>query len=503
MKNRFKRIVASLLAALMVFAFMPAMAFAKDEPTPPPKSQEIQNYEAAVDAVAKFFKRNPIVRGFLLEYYDEISEVVESVGSFLSYVDLPEKPEKPEGKPEGKPGEPPTAEDLVEKNYDELLKVLDEYLDMANEYMHSFKYEESKDASIAFRDEVVALKELIAAKAEPALIDEQAEKVTAAGEKLLDAVFLEVIDEALDKAIKDASDWLENTEGIDPNVAGILSSLLATGEEVRTAIMGYEEAAKYYAKKCEEHDTPGENADEVQAILDELQAKVEEAKEAFGKAVEDAREYAMEVLLEEAGAAMDFVTGDALNEELENLGLPADDIKAFILDATQYVFAYAVSGGEISYQNLEKEISDLDDEIYGEDGYLDQIEALENQTEVLEGKLEEAQAAEKKDAQDIAALQNALKVTNTKVTIKKPKSKKKKVTAKWAPAAGVTISGYQVQWKVGKKTYKKFAAASATSLKSKKLKKGKKAEVQVRAYVTYNGVNYFGQWSKAKTVKVK
>jgi hypothetical protein len=65
----------------------------------------------------------------------------------------------------------------------------------------------------------------------------------------------------------------------------------------------------------------------------------------------------------------------------------------------------------------------------------------------------------------------------------KPAKKSMKVT--WYKQAAQT-DGYQIMY----------------SLK-KNFKKGKKYTVQVRAYRTVNGKNYFGAWSDAKKVKIK
>ena len=41
------------------------------------------------------------------------------------------------------------------------------------------------------------------------------------------------------------------------------------------------------------------------------------------------------------------------------------------------------------------------------------------------------------------------------------------------------------------------------AMKSVKLAKKKKYYVRVRGYVTYNGKNYYGAWSKVKTIRTK
>ncbi|MBQ1404549.1 MAG: fibronectin type III domain-containing protein, partial [Lachnospiraceae bacterium] len=88
---------------------------------------------------------------------------------------------------------------------------------------------------------------------------------------------------------------------------------------------------------------------------------------------------------------------------------------------------------------------------------------------------------------------------DAKVTGLKVKSKARKFTVSWKAAEGVT--GYQVQFKL--KSAKKWknlkAATTKTSVKSKKLKKGKKYQFRVRPYTEVNGEKVYGKWAtKAK-----
>ena len=99
-----------------------------------------------------------------------------------------------------------------------------------------------------------------------------------------------------------------------------------------------------------------------------------------------------------------------------------------------------------------------------------------------------------------------------KPTMKKAKAKKgKKVQARFKGIKKAKVTKYQVM--IGKK---KFWVKKATTtnklvkskfLKNKKLKKGKKAPVKVRAQFTFkhNGKTqkYWSKWSKVKKVKVK
>ena len=82
---------------------------------------------------------------------------------------------------------------------------------------------------------------------------------------------------------------------------------------------------------------------------------------------------------------------------------------------------------------------------------------------------------------------------------------KKSFTVKWKKAK--QASGYQLQYS----TSKKFMCAKVVAVKGaqktsktiKKLKKGKKYYVRIRAYKVVKGKTYYSSWSKAKTAKTK
>ena len=94
------------------------------------------------------------------------------------------------------------------------------------------------------------------------------------------------------------------------------------------------------------------------------------------------------------------------------------------------------------------------------------------------------------------------KVKLAKAKIKSVKAAKKAFTAKWK--AVKNADGYQISYKVGKKTKKaKVKGAKKLSKKVKKLQSKKKYTVKVRAYKKVDGKMYYGAWSKAKKVKIK
>ena len=77
-----------------------------------------------------------------------------------------------------------------------------------------------------------------------------------------------------------------------------------------------------------------------------------------------------------------------------------------------------------------------------------------------------------------------------------------KVTVKWGKNTRAT--GYQVRYVLGTVT-KTVTIRKASTVKTviSKLKKGKTYKFYVRAYKKVDGVNYYGAWSTAKSVKIK
>lgn len=90
-----------------------------------------------------------------------------------------------------------------------------------------------------------------------------------------------------------------------------------------------------------------------------------------------------------------------------------------------------------------------------------------------------------------------------KVAKVKAKAGKKKITVTWKKDKQATK--YQVRYKLksAKKWKTKNVSSKKTKLILKKLKAGKKYNVQVRSYKKVSGKNYYSAWSKAKTVKAK
>ncbi len=101
---------------------------------------------------------------------------------------------------------------------------------------------------------------------------------------------------------------------------------------------------------------------------------------------------------------------------------------------------------------------------------------------------------------------NINKVTPVKATIKSAKVKGKKLTLKWKRIAKNT-KGYQIGVKDKKSGMTKYfnvkqSNKATISKVVKKLEKGRKYAIRVRAYNVVEGHNVYGPWSKAKSGKM-
>jgi hypothetical protein len=95
----------------------------------------------------------------------------------------------------------------------------------------------------------------------------------------------------------------------------------------------------------------------------------------------------------------------------------------------------------------------------------------------------------------------------SKVKINSAKAGKRMLTVKWAkPSPAQKVDGYQVSWRINKKSAKwttKDVAAPKSSLAIKKLKKGSRYQLRIRPYRIENGSKVYGQWSSAGSKKIK
>ncbi|MBR2546781.1 MAG: sirohydrochlorin cobaltochelatase [Eubacterium sp.] len=178
---------------------------------------------------------------------------------------------------------------------------------------------------------------------------------------------------------------------------------------------------------------------------------------------------------------MMVVAGDHANNDMAD---PEDEGSWF------HGFAY---GGEFEVEGADQPV-DIG-EGFGVDNVTCQIEGL--------GRIAGIQSmyvAHTKEAIDyFKEIEEIDNVTSTKVKSFKAKAGKKKVTFTWKKNS--TFEGYQLKYKVGKKT--KTITVKGSKKVIKKLKKGQKVSGQIRGYKMIAGEKYYGPWAKSKTVKVK
>ena len=100
---------------------------------------------------------------------------------------------------------------------------------------------------------------------------------------------------------------------------------------------------------------------------------------------------------------------------------------------------------------------------------------------------------------------NAAKIAKAKkLTVKglKVTAGKKKATVKFKKTKGATA--YQIQYRIKGKKWKNLKKYSKkVKVTAKKLKKGKKYQFKVRTITKVGKKNYYGKWTKVKTVKIK
>lgn len=137
------------------------------------------------------------------------------------------------------------------------------------------------------------------------------------------------------------------------------------------------------------------------------------------------------------------------------------------------------------------------------------LKKLEAEAAAAKAAAEEAQKAAQKAKEETLAAQTALEIMSFRIntpelkTAKSPKKKTLKVT--WSVTEGAegyeVLYGTKATFKKAKKAVLKKGTAKAKVIK--KLKRGKKYYVKIRAYKTIAGQKVYTQYSAVKKVKVK
>ncbi len=193
---------------------------------------------------------------------------------------------------------------------------------------------------------------------------------------------------------------------------------------------------------------------------------------------------------------MAFVAGDKTEEEKEAAAIPAEKKGPDAENKYQSTYVFEVDPADVDKDLfISLNTTGSSGTAWGTNAtYRIKV----HNTQYVQDQITEAKRL-KKQADDAAMIK---KVKAGKIKSFKVKAGKKKATFKWKK--NTTFAGYELKYKVGKKT-KTVKIKSAKTVKKviKKLKKGKKVSGKIRGYKKINGKTYYGKWVKSKTVKVK
>lgn len=186
-----------------------------------------------------------------------------------------------------------------------------------------------------------------------------------------------------------------------------------------------------------------------------------------------------------------------------------DNLGDIILDSEEAVNA-AQAAYDALYDDLKTQVTNynvlLEARLKIADLKLKKAEAdiveLTTAKETAEGELQKAEDEKQAALDELNNVKAEIAASKLTVSGLKVTSKAKKFTITWKKNA--KANGYQVQYKLkSAKTFKNLKKTTTkVSVKSKKLKKGKKYQFRVRPYKTINGNKIYGKWV-SKTVKCK
>lgn len=450
-----KKLIAIVMSLAMIVTCMPIMAFAevnvdeegsKIDEQVKPYNQTIIDYVSDQDLVELYKTYSPIVR----EYMDTADKIVEQIELLKEYgIDAEVTPDLKE------------YTDLLDGYIAELNKLIKEYADkpeIAEALNNAQKALE--DLKQALEDEEIDSIDDLVARAQEEL------------DKLLATLDEEMIQEALDELIEQAKAWAKDAGFTDEDIEDLFEQL----EAIQAIIAEYADM------------TPSEAID----------ALIEQAKELVADNAEELEALALEAI----GEIFEKFEDGEYDEYIEQLGLDPQTVKEVFNDLINYAFGYALLGE--SYTDLQDKLMDAEMALWEKEMDID----------TLKDQLKEVKASDKKKGEFLKKFVNGYKVTKAKPKMVKVKNlKKKKIKVTFKGLKKLEATKYQIQAKAKKAKVKKAVlkkkTVSAKKLNKtlKKLKKGKKYTVKVRAYYQfkYNGKTYkfWSKWSKAKKVKIK
>lgn len=555
-----KKLVAIIMALTMLISCIPMMAFA-DEAEPVHTHDREEKAELFIRDLNKFI-REEMAQSDFLDFYVLLSENVDewkprvddlvaalqssdpakikeallAFGDYTQYIrDYVDKFDDPELK---------AAAERVLAEFDELDKFLEAHGYDIDQYVPEKLDEFEEKINAAYVDFVALVNAEFLHEAYHFLKDKA---FAIARECGADEALLAKLENQFDVV----EDHLRKYAGMTPEEA--YEALL---EDVCAQLqVFYEECladkVEELKKILEENGITKENLEKVAELIKEIYKVIEEYKDMFDEYKDMFADLTpdeiMEKLIEEAQALIEeyqdeiieaaMELADQMLEKLENgdfdeylapLGLTGQELEDLVLDIVAFTVFEAQGGSFVEQQlqllELEMELeealaekADLEDLVEELQGVIREYELKTEedflQIEQLKKDLAQALAGESEKDEIIKKFINGYKVTTKKPTLKSVKNKKKKkAVVKFKGLKGAEVVKYQISYKTGKKTKKKTYKKATTSAKKlkytlKKLKKGKKYTVKVRAIYSfkYEGKTYKfnSKWSKAKKVKIK
>jgi len=548
-----KKLVAIIMALTMLISCIPMMAFA-DEAEPVHTTDREEKAESFVKDLNRFV-REEMAQSDFLDFYlllsenvdkwqpkvdalvkalqsadpEEIKKALDEFGDYTQFIrEYADKFDDPELK---------AAAERVLAEFDELDKFLEAHGYDIDQYVPEKLDEFEEKITAAFND-LVAIANADFLHDAYHYVKDKAFAI--ARECGADEALLAKLENQFDVV----EDHLRKYAGMTPEEAyeALLEDACAQLQKFYEEYLA--DKVEELKKILEENGITKENLEKVAELIKEIYEVIEEYKDMFDDLTPDE---IMEKLIEEAQALIEeyqdeiieaaMELADQMLEKLENgdfdeylapLGLTGQELEDLVLDIVAFTMFEAQGGSFIEQQlqllELEMELeealaekADLEDLVEELQGVIREYELKTEedflQIEQLKKDLAQALAGESEKDEIIKKFINGYKVTTKKPALKKVKNKKKKkAIVKFKGLKGAEVVKYQISYKTGKKTKKKTYKKATTSAKNlkytlKKLKKGKKYTVKVRAIYSfkYEGKTYKfnSKWSKAKKVKIK
>lgn len=289
------------------------------------------------------------------------------------------------------------------------------------------------------------------------------------------------------------------------SLAGDVAEAQATADAAAKAAAAAKAVADAAAKKGD-LETMSQAVMAANQASAEAQRLAQEAADKGNAAAIKLLESALQTASDAAGTAKSVAeAASALAEEAKSDSADAE-AKALAAQTTAENAKKAAADAQTMVNTLTTQLKEA-----AEQKELDQesIRKLEEETKAANAATEAAKKAAEEARAQAKALQNKiekLQFSNSEITLKTLKAlKKKQMRAVWTAVEGA--EGYEVRYCTNAKfkKAKKVTVKSGATLKAtiKKLKKGKRYYVKVRAFKTFDGVKTYTGYTNVKKAKAK